>query len=190
MADDLQKGDRRGHLPIGASPGRLSPILTRRRARQLAEKEVAAAEALSAVTTMMVKETPSSIRANVVAAPDAAAAAAPALPTAREVAAAEAARQRLYVCNNAEAAPSSSMVVLPSGTPPPAVVDVPLRPTSELEPFCQGGGGESGSGNVSSLLACAVSSLGSERKWDDVARGLDTLRRGVKHHREEALSVL
>ena len=46
------------------------------------------------------------------------------------------------------------------------------------------------SSSSSSLLASAVSSLTPGQKWDEVARGLDTLRRGVKHHREEALAVL
>lgn len=240
MADDPQRRVRRGRVPFGASPGRRSsPILTRRRARELAEKEAAAANATNALTTMTTK---TSVRANpanaavtlavpaarspaaavdeqempgppptdavlpvamgkeakegneqgepeTAVAPAASPAPAPPAPTAREIAAAEAARQRLY--GNAEAAPTST-IVLPSGTPPPVVVDVPLRATCELEPLCQGSRGESSSGNenVSSLLASAVSSLGPERRWDDVARGLDTLRRGIKHHKVEALAVL
>jgi hypothetical protein len=131
----------------------------------------------------------------------AAAAAAPLpAPTAREVAAAEAARQRLYGNDTsaAAAAPSSAAapaaVVLPSGTPPPVAVDVPLRSTSELEPLSlqEEAGRESESTSVSAsfLLASAVSALTSDRKWDDVARGLDAFRRGVKHHRAEALAVL
>lgn len=129
-------------------------------------------------------------------------------PSARELAAAEAARARLYGGDEAAAGPSGaevsfeasawstrslalsptppgsnlllhpSQLPLLSGPPPPAV-DVPLLATADLLPL----DGDDAAATLAPALAALAASPTGGGDWVCLSRALETLRRGVAHHK-------